>query len=191
MPKTAIFKGFSTLSGFWRKSSHGLGIFDSFKWKLRLSLKSPRKPHVREKSGRHFLIFFCKGGSNIYRKMTGAWRRWGQDLFCQKKWLGKDLFREKKWLGKDLFRKKKRLGKDFFLEKIWLGSDFFFEKKRLGRDFFFEKKWLGGDFFSQKWKVGLKFFLFLKWWGQDIFSLKFSRAKTFSSKSVRKSETKY
>ena len=62
MPKTAIFKGFSTLSGFWRKSSHGLGIFDSLKWKLRLSLKSPRKPHVREKSGTHFFDFFCKRG---------------------------------------------------------------------------------------------------------------------------------
>ena len=60
VPKTAIFKGFSTLSGFWRKSSHGLGIFDSLKWKLRLSLKSPRKPHVREKSGTHFFNFFCK-----------------------------------------------------------------------------------------------------------------------------------
>ena len=62
VPKTAIFKGFSTLSGFWRKSSHGLGIFDSLKWKLRLSLKSPRKPHVREKSGTHFFDFFCKWG---------------------------------------------------------------------------------------------------------------------------------
>ena len=62
VPKTAIFKGFSTLSGFWRKSSHGLGIFDSFKWKLRLSLKSPRKPHAREKSGTHFFNFFCKRG---------------------------------------------------------------------------------------------------------------------------------
>ena len=62
MPKTAIFKGFSTLSGFWRKSSHGIGIFDSLKWKLRLSLKQPRKPHVREKSGTHFFNFFCKRG---------------------------------------------------------------------------------------------------------------------------------
>ena len=62
MPKTANFKGFSTLSWFWRESSHWLGIFDSLKWKFRLSLKSPRKPHVREKSGTHFFNFFCKRG---------------------------------------------------------------------------------------------------------------------------------
>ena len=29
---------------------------------MRLSLKQPRKPHVREKSGTHFFNFFCKRG---------------------------------------------------------------------------------------------------------------------------------
>ena len=51
VPKTAIFKGFSTLSGFWRKSKSLMVTFQGGKWKFRLSVKFPRKPHVREKSG--------------------------------------------------------------------------------------------------------------------------------------------
>ena len=60
MPKTAIFKGFSTLSGFRRKSKSEMVTFDSVKWKFRLSVKSPRKPHVRENSGWFFRIFFVR-----------------------------------------------------------------------------------------------------------------------------------
>ena len=59
-PKTAIFKGFSTLSGFRRKSKSEMVTFDSVKWKFRLSVKSPRKPHVRENSGWFFRIFFVR-----------------------------------------------------------------------------------------------------------------------------------
>ena len=52
---------FSTLSGFWRKSSHGLGIFEGLKWKLRLSVESPRKPHVRENFYWFLMEFTVRG----------------------------------------------------------------------------------------------------------------------------------
>ena len=46
--KGAFLGTFSTSSGFWRKSSLLLSIFEGLKWKLRLSVRLPRKPHVRE-----------------------------------------------------------------------------------------------------------------------------------------------
>ena len=58
VPKTAIFKGFSTLSRFWRKSTAGLVTFDHLIWKFSLSVNFPRKPHVQKISGYFFRIFF-------------------------------------------------------------------------------------------------------------------------------------
>ena len=112
----------------------------------------------------------------------------GQIVFWPVGMMGHWLF----WMDEIVMFKLLMMGQVLFTWKNLIGQWLFLRKKKdWAETFFFEKKWLGGDFFSQKWKVGLKFFLFLKWWGQDIFSLKFSRAKTFSSKSVRKSETKY
>ena len=48
---------FSTLSGFWRKYSPMMLTFDGLKWKFRLFLKSPRKPHVQKISVSFFRIF--------------------------------------------------------------------------------------------------------------------------------------
>ena len=42
---------------FCGKSNHGIGIFDCWNWKNKVSANILRKPHVREKSGSKDIIF--------------------------------------------------------------------------------------------------------------------------------------
>ena len=70
--KMAVFGTFSTLSGFWEKCSRWLGIFEGLKWKLRLSVKLPRKPHVRENFS-WFLTFFLVRDIELFEWSFQFW----------------------------------------------------------------------------------------------------------------------